>query len=61
MASKFCSDVTYELTYVTKFYIHIFLLRVLGGSPPSQYLALYAQVQILFQFFKNDPLITKGR
>jgi hypothetical protein len=54
--SKFWSDVT----YVTNFYIRIFLLGILGGLPPSQYLALYAKVQILFQIFKNNPLITKA-
>jgi hypothetical protein len=44
--SKFCSDVTYELTYVNSFYIRLFLLRILQSSPPSQYLTLYAKVRI---------------
>ena len=51
---------TYELTYVTNFYICIFLLRIWGGSPPRQYLALYTKAWILLQFFKNDPSITKA-
>jgi hypothetical protein len=58
--SKFWSHITYELTYVTNFYVHIFFFTYMGGSSPSQYLALYVKVQILFQFFKNDPWITKA-
>jgi hypothetical protein len=46
---EICSDVTYELTYVTNFYIRMVLLHILGSLPPSQYLALYAKVRILFE------------
>jgi hypothetical protein len=47
--SKFCPDVTNELTYVTNFYIRMFLLRILGSFTPSQYFALYDKVRILFE------------
>ena len=53
--------VTHELTYVTKFYIRMFLLCIWGNSPPCQYLALYTEAKILSQFLKNDPLNHKGR
>ena len=34
---------------------------MLGSSSPRQYLALYAKVRILFQFFKNDRVNHKDR
>ena len=40
--------VTYELAYVTNFYIRMFLLRIWEGSPTRQYLALYTKALIFF-------------
>ena len=42
------------------FYIRIRLLRLLGGSTPPQYPALYTRTQTLFQLNKIYPWITKA-
>ena len=47
--SKLSYDITYELTYITKLlYLYVFITCIKEFTP-SQYLALYAKVRILFE------------